>query len=118
MLGTYVLSAGFYDAYYTKAQKLRRKIYEETKELLKEVDFILSPTSPHTAFNIGSQTQDPIKMYLEDIFTVQANISGNPAVSIPLGKHSNGMPFGIQATGKHFDEAGLMTLTRYLMNIA
>ena len=116
MLGTYVLSAGFYDAYYTKAQKLRRKIYDETRELLKEVDYILSPTSPHTAFKIGSQTHDPIKMYLEDIFTVQANISGNPAVSIPLGKHSNGLPFGIQAVGRHFEEEELIGLTSYLMN--
>lgn len=118
MIGTYVLSAGFYDAYYSKAQKIRRIIYNETKTLLVEVDFILSPTSPHTAFEIGSQDQDPVKMYLEDIFTVQANLSGNPAVSIPLGKHSNGMPFGIQAVGKHFAEGDLLSLSKYLMNNA
>lgn len=116
MLGTYVLSEGFHDAYYTKAQKLRRIIFNETTELLNEVDFILSPTSPHTAFAIGSQNQDPIKMYLEDIFTVQANISGNPAISLPLGKHSNGMPFGIQITGRHFDENGLLSAAEYLTN--
>lgn len=116
MLGTYVLSEGYYDAYYTKAQKLRKIIYKNTSELLEEVDFILSPTSPHTAFEIGSQTQDPIKMYLEDIFTVQANISGNPSISIPLGVHSNGLPFGIQATTKHFNEKELLALTDHLMN--
>lgn len=114
MLGTYVLSEGFHDAYYTKAQKLRRIISNETRELLNEVDFILSPTSPHTAFEIGSQNQDPIKMYLEDIFTVQANISGNPAISLPMGKHSNGMPFGIQVTGKHFEENRLLSAAEYL----
>ena len=117
MLGTYVLSEGFHDAYYTKAQKLRRIIFNETTDLLNEVDFILSPTSPHTAFPIGSQNQDPIKMYLEDIFTVQANISGNPAISIPHGTHTNGMPYGIQVTGRHFEEKRLLSAAEYLASL-
>ena len=116
MLGTYVLSEGYHDAYYTKGQKLRRLMRDNTAELLEEVDFILSPTSPHTAFDIGSQTNDPIKMYLEDIFTAQANICGLPAVSLPLGKHSNGLPFGIQIMTKSFGEMKLFEASAYLMN--
>ena len=117
MLGTYVLSEGYYDAYYTKAQRLRRKIADATNNLLIRNNFILMPTSPHTAFAIGQQTQDPIKMYLEDIFTAQAPLAGNPAISVPAGKHSNGMPFGIQAIGRRFDEGPLLALAKLLMNI-
>ena len=89
MLGTFVLSAGYYDAYYSKAQKVRRLIQDKTFEILSEYDFILTPTTPHTAFKIGSHGNDPIAMYLEDIFTVQANLAGVPGVSIPLFTHSN-----------------------------
>lgn len=115
MLGTYVLSAGFYDAYYTKGQKVRRLIKEETDKILKEYDFVLSPTSPHTAFAIGEQTEDPIKMYLEDIFTVQAPLAGVPAISLPMGQHSNGLPFGIQLMTKSFDEQELFAFSDYMM---
>ena len=104
MLGTYVLSAGYYDAYYAKGQKVRRILKQETERILSEYDLILLPTTPGTAFKIGEQIDDPIKMYLEDIFTVQANLTGVPAISLPTGKHSNGLPFGIQIMSKHFAE--------------
>ncbi|MBK7128013.1 MAG: Asp-tRNA(Asn)/Glu-tRNA(Gln) amidotransferase subunit GatA [Crocinitomicaceae bacterium] len=114
MLGTFVLSQGYYDAYYTKGQKVRRVIQNKTKEIFSNHDFILLPTTPSTAFEAGA-VSDPIQMYLQDIFTVQANLSGNPAISLPLGNHSNGLPFGIQVMGKHFDEAGLLSFSDYLM---
>ena len=116
MLGTYVLSAGYYDAYYTKAQKVRRIVQEKTNDVLKEYDFIISPTSPHTAFDLNAQTNDQIKMYLEDIFTVQANLCGIPAISLPLGVSKEKMPFGIQLMGKAFDEANLLSFSKVLMN--
>ncbi len=114
MLGTFVLTHGYYDAYYTKAQKVRRVIQNRTKEIFSQYDFIILPTTPSTAFEIGA-VSDPIQMYLQDIFTVQANLSGNPAISLPLGLHSNKLPFGIQVMGKHFDEAGLLSFSEYLM---
>lgn len=110
MLGTFVLSAGSYDAYYTKAQKVRRLVQEKTNELLGEYDFLLSPTTPTTAFKFGEKTDNPIAMYLADIFTVHANISGNPAISVPMGAHTNGMPMGVQLTAKHFCEGEMMQL--------
>ncbi len=115
MLGTYVLSAGYYDAYYAKGQKVRRILKTETEKILSEYDFILLPTTPGTAFKIGAQIDDPIKMYLEDIFTVQANLTGVPAISIPTGKHSNGMPFGIQLMSKHFNEKELFAFANQLL---
>jgi len=116
MLGTFVLSHGYYDAYYTKGQKVRRVIQNRTKDILKEYDFILTPTTPTTAFEIGQNADDPITMYLQDIFTVQANLSGNPAISLPLGQHSNGLPFGIQLMGKHYAESDLLAFSDYMMN--
>lgn len=110
MLGTFVLSAGSYDAYYTKAQKVRRLVQEKTNELLGQYDFLLSPTTPTTAFKFGEKTDNPIAMYLADIFTVHANISGNPAISVPMGKHTNGMPMGVQLMAKHFCEGEMMQL--------
>ncbi len=110
MLGTFVLSAGSYDAYYTKAQKVRRLVQEKTNELLSQYDFLLSPTTPTTAFKFGEKTDNPIAMYLADIFTVHANISGNPAISVPMGKHTNGMPMGVQLMAKHFCEGEMMQL--------
>ncbi len=110
MLGTFVLSAGSYDAYYTKAQKVRRLVQEKTNELLDEYDFLLSPTTPTTAFKFGEKTDNPIAMYLADIFTVHANISGNPAISVPVGAHTNGMPIGVQLMAKHFCEGEMMQL--------
>ncbi len=116
MLGTYVLSAGYYDAYYAKGQKVRRILKNETEKILSEYDFILLPTTPGTAFKIGAQIDDPIKMYLEDIFTVQANLTGVPSISIPTGKHSNGLPFGVQVMTKRFDEKELFAFAKQLEN--
>jgi len=104
MLGTYVLSAGYYDAYYLQAQKVRTKIKQEMDEVLKQVDCLLTPTSPHAAFKIGEQSQDPLKMYLEDIFVTGASLAGLPAISIPCG-FANKLPVGLQLIGKRFDEA-------------
>lgn len=115
MAGTFVLSQGYYDAYYTKAQKVRRLIQDRTNEILAQNDFILLPTTPSTAFEINS-VKDPIQMYLQDIYTVQANLAGNPAISLPIGKHSNGMPFGLQLIGKHFGEKELLDTSAYLMD--
>ncbi|MBD3636105.1 MAG: Asp-tRNA(Asn)/Glu-tRNA(Gln) amidotransferase subunit GatA [Crocinitomicaceae bacterium] len=115
MLGTFVLSHGYYDAYFTKGQKVRRVIQERTKEILTEYDVIITPTTPTTAFEIGKNIDDPITMYLQDIFTVQANLAGNPAISLPLGKHSNGLPFGIQLVGKHYEEGALLSFSDYVM---
>lgn len=117
MAGTFVLSHGYYDAYYTKGQKVRRVLQNRTNEILKEYDFILLPTTPTTAFNIG-EVSDPISMYLQDIYTVHANLTGNPAISLPLGKHSNGMPFGIQIIADHFDEAKMFSFSQQLESIA
>lgn len=110
MLGTFVLSAGYYDAYYSKGQKVRRIIQDKTLEILKNFDFILTPSTPGTAFEFGKNSADPIKMYLEDIFTVQANITGIPAISIPCGTHSNGLPMGLQLMTGYFQEAQLLNL--------
>jgi aspartyl-tRNA(Asn)/glutamyl-tRNA(Gln) amidotransferase subunit A len=116
VLGTFVLSAGYYDAYYTKGHKTRRIIQDKTNDILKEYEFILLPTCPTTAFEIGKNVDDPITMYLQDIFTVQANLAGIPAVSLPMGEHSNGMPFGVQVMAKSFDEAKMLAFSKTLMN--
>lgn len=116
MLGTFVLSAGYYDAYYSKAQKVRRLIQEKTNQILSQYEFIITPTTPHTAFEIGSKGSDPVAMYLEDIFTVQANLAGVPGISLPLFTHSNGMPFGTQIMAKMFDEKKLLAFSSILMN--
>jgi aspartyl-tRNA(Asn)/glutamyl-tRNA(Gln) amidotransferase subunit A len=115
MLGTYVLSAGYYDAYYKKAQKVRRLIKEDFEKSFKDVDLIITPTTPTTAFKIGEKTDDPLAMYLNDIFTTSSNLSGNPAISIPVGKDSNGLPIGLQIIGKDFDETGVLKLGNYIM---
>ncbi len=114
MLGVFVLSAGSYDAYYSKAQKVRRLVRDRTKALFQEFDFILSPTSPTTAFKIGEKSDNPLAMYLADIFTVHANIAGNPAITIPNGVDQNGMPIGIQIMGKPHEDAELLALARSL----
>ncbi|MBS1516700.1 MAG: Asp-tRNA(Asn)/Glu-tRNA(Gln) amidotransferase subunit GatA [Bacteroidetes bacterium] len=110
MLGTYVLSAGYYDAYYRKAQKVRRLIMNDFENAFREVDFIISPTTPNTAFRLGEKIDDPLSMYLNDIYTASVNLAGIPAVSIPCGKDKNGLPFGIQVMGRKFDEAGLLKI--------
>ena len=106
MTGTFVLSHGYYDAYYTKAQKVRRLLKENTDEMFKLADFILMPSTPSTAFEKNA-IKDTIQMYLQDIFTVHANLTGNPAISLPLGQHSNGLPFGVQIMTDRFNESEL-----------
>jgi aspartyl-tRNA(Asn)/glutamyl-tRNA(Gln) amidotransferase subunit A len=118
MLGTFVLSTGYYDAYYARGQKVRRIFVEKTNEILKNYDLILLPSTPGTAFPFGQNDLDPVKMYLEDIFTVQANITGLPAISLPLGKHSNGLPFGVQLMARKYDEMNLLAFSKVLMNNA
>ena len=116
MLGTFVLSAGYSDEYFTKAQKMRRLIYVKTTQIFNDFDFLISPTSPHTAFDVGVKYNDPIKMYLEDIFTVQANLCGNPAVSIPIGLDSKNLPVGIHIMSNHFNEYNLLYFSKKLSN--
>ena len=114
MLGNFVLSSGYYDAYFTKAQKVRRLIKTKTEEMLKNNDVLILPTAPSTAFNIG-EIKDPIKMYLQDIFTVHANITGAPAISLPIGTHSNNLPFGIQLMANSFQENTLFEVSNLLI---
>ncbi len=116
MLGTFVLSSGYQEAYFTKAQKIRRLIKQKTDEIFKSYDFLISPTTPHTAFDLGQKHKDPTIMYLEDIFTVQANLTGNPAISLPLGSHSNGLPIGLQIMADNFKEKDLLAFSKYLFN--
>jgi len=113
MLGTFVLSASYYDAYYTKAQRVRRLIKEKTDELLRQYDFLVLPTTPTTAFKIGEK-QDPVSMYLADIFTVQASLAGVPAISIPAGVDNDGMPIGLQILSGAFREADLLAFANTL----
>lgn len=116
MLGTFVLSAGYYDAYYSKAQKVRRMIQDETLKILKDYDFILTPTTPSGPFKIGEKISDPIVMYLEDIFTVQANLTGLPAISLPLFRNSQGLAYGTQIMAGPFQESLLFSFSDYLMD--
>jgi aspartyl-tRNA(Asn)/glutamyl-tRNA(Gln) amidotransferase subunit A len=113
MLGTFVLSAGYYDAYYSRAQKIRRLIKEKTEHILEDYDFILTPTTPTPAFNIGEQPTDPVVMYLADIFTVGASLAGLPAISLPSGTNKDGLPLGMQIIGKRFAEADLLSFSKY-----
>jgi len=115
LLGTFVLSSGYYDAYFTKAQKVRRLLADHTNEIFKNFDFILVPTTPHTAFDIGKEITDPTTLYLEDIYTVHANLVGNSAISLPLGQHSNGLPFGVQLMADKFKEKELLDFSDYMM---
>ena len=112
MLGTFVLSSGYYDAYYSKAQKVRRLVKNKTEEIFNHYDFIISPTSPTTAFKIGEKSDNPIAMYLADIFTVHANIAGNPAISIPYGTDELGLPIGIQLMAPRGKDANLLSLAK------
>lgn len=116
MVGTFVLSHGYYDAYYTKAQKVRRILKDKTGEMFDKVDFLLMPTTPSTAFEKNA-IKDNIQMYLQDIFTVHANLTGNPAISIPSGNHSNGLPFGVQIMTDCFKEAELFKYAEFIENI-
>ncbi len=113
MLGTFVLSSGYYDAYYAKAQKVRRLIRDKTENILKEYDFILTPATPTPAFTIGEESSDPVLKYLADIFTVQASLAGLPAISLPVGNNKSGLPTGLQLLGRRFAEAELLAFAKY-----
>ena len=115
MLGTFVLSSGYYDAYFTKAQQVRRILVDKMNAIFKDFDAVILPTSPTTAPAIGETTDDPIAMYLADIYTVFANLTGLPAISVPLFKHSNGMPFGLQVTTNKKEELTLLQVSALLI---
>jgi aspartyl-tRNA(Asn)/glutamyl-tRNA(Gln) amidotransferase subunit A len=108
MLGTYALSAGYYDQYYGKAQKVRALITQDFRNAFGKCDLIVTPTAPTPAFKLGEKTDDPLEMYLSDIYTITANLAGVPGLSMPCGLSSNGLPIGLQLIGKHFDEATLL----------
>ena len=107
LIGTYALSAGYYDAYYLKAQKIRRLISDDFKKAFEEVDVIMGPTSPSVAFQFGEKSQDPIAMYLSDIYTIAVNLAGLPGMSVPVG-FSKGLPIGMQIIGNYFSEHRLL----------
>jgi aspartyl-tRNA(Asn)/glutamyl-tRNA(Gln) amidotransferase subunit A len=115
MLGTFVLSTGYYDAYYSKAQKIRRLLVEKVSDIFQQYDAILMPTVPATAMGIGENDQDPVAMYLADIFTVFANLTGIPGISLPLFSHSNNMPFGVQVMTNKQEELSLLRIADMLM---
>lgn len=118
MLGTFVLSAGYFDAYFAKAQQVRQLLSQRTQAIFAEFDAIISPTVPATAFKIGEKSNDPVEMFLADIYTVFANLVGIPGISLPLFQHPNGLPFGLQVMTSHFDEVSLLRLSRQLTAIA
>lgn len=107
ILGTYVLSSGYYDAYYKKAQKVRTLVKKGFEEMFQKYDILLTPTAPTVAFGLGTKVNNPLEMYLSDILTVSINVAGVPAISIPCGEDHEGMPIGMQLIGKHFDEETL-----------
>jgi aspartyl-tRNA(Asn)/glutamyl-tRNA(Gln) amidotransferase subunit A len=115
LLGTFVLSAGYFDAYFTKAQQVRQKLVDFTKQVFDQYDFIISPTVPTTAFEIGAQQQSTTAIFLADIYTVYANLVGIPGISLPLFKHSNGMPFGLQVMSASMKEDSLFSFSNSLM---
>ena len=118
LLGSFVLSAGYFDAYFTKAQQVRRLLCENTTKIFEQYDAIISPTVPSTAFVLGEKSNDSVAMYLADIYTVYTNLVGIPAISLPLFKHSNGMPFGLQIMTSHFEEEKLFALSNSFMQVS
>ncbi len=115
MLGTFVLSSGYYDAYFSKAQQVRRLLVNQTDAIFADYEAVIMPTSPTTAPEIGNKESDPVAVYLADIFTVFANLTGIPGISVPLFKHSNGMPFGLQIMTKKTDELTLLKFADLLV---
>ena len=115
LLGTFVLSSGYYEAYFSKAQKVRKILTERTSLIFKEYDIILTPTVPTTAFKAGEKSSDPVAMYLADLYTVYANLVGIPGISLPIFTHTNGMPFGIQAMTNQFQELSLLQFSDELL---
>jgi aspartyl-tRNA(Asn)/glutamyl-tRNA(Gln) amidotransferase subunit A len=117
LLGTFVLSASYYDAYYTRAQKVRQLIRQRMLEIFKQHDFILLPTAPTTAFALGAKTTDPLQMYLADVYSVLANVSGIPGISVPCGKDNMGLPIGLQVLARDFQESALLKFSNLLMKL-
>ena len=113
MLGNYVLSSGYYDAYYLKALKVRTLVKEDCAKAFEKCDLLISPTSPTTAFKFGEKSKDPLTMYMSDVFTVAANIAGLPAISIPCGKSAKGLPIGVQLMGPAFSEGEIFNAAEY-----
>jgi aspartyl-tRNA(Asn)/glutamyl-tRNA(Gln) amidotransferase subunit A len=113
LLGTYALSAGYYDAYYLKALKVRTLILQDFQKAFDRVDIILTPTAPTVAFKIGEKTDDPLSMYLADIFTITCNLAGLPGISLPCGKNSEGLPVGLQLMANHFQESLLLRVAHH-----
>jgi aspartyl-tRNA(Asn)/glutamyl-tRNA(Gln) amidotransferase subunit A len=118
LLGTFVLSASYYDAYYTKAQKVRRIIRDKTKEIFAVHDVVIMPTTPTTAFKLGEHTANPLEMYLADIYSVHANVSGIPGISVPCGIDRQGLPIGLQVIADDFEEGKLLAFADYLMKLS
>jgi len=118
LIGTYVLSAGYYDAYYTRAQKLRTLIKRDFEQAYEKCDVLLTPTTPGPAFGVGAKTSDPLEMYLQDVFTVTVNLAGLPGISVPAGLTASGLPLGLQLIGKAFDEATLLRAAAAIENAA
>ena len=117
LLGTFILSAGYYDAYVAKAQKIRTQIRQYTLDLFNQYDFLLSPTAPTAAFKIGTKRENPVEMYLEDIFTVQASLAGIPAISIPFKEKIDNLPFGLQISANEFDENSLYRIAKHIIDL-
>ncbi|CAH1203224.1 Glutamyl-tRNA(Gln) amidotransferase subunit A [Candidatus Nitrotoga sp. BS] len=117
MIGTYVLSHGYYDAYYLQAQKIRRLIAQDFVEAFKQCDVIMGPTTPTTAFNLGEKNDDPVQMYLSDIYTIAVNLAGLPGMSIPAGLDGNGLPVGLQIIGNYFDEARMLNVAHQYQQV-
>jgi aspartyl-tRNA(Asn)/glutamyl-tRNA(Gln) amidotransferase subunit A len=118
LIGTYVLSAGYYDAYYLKAQKVRALILRDFTEVFRDVDALLTPTAPSAAFGQGEKMDDPVTMYLNDVFTVPANMAGIPGLSVPAGLDAQGLPLGLQVLGKPFDEETVFAVSATLERAA
>jgi aspartyl-tRNA(Asn)/glutamyl-tRNA(Gln) amidotransferase subunit A len=118
LIGTYVLSAGYYDAYYLKAQKVRALIARDFDQAFEKVDLLLTPTAPTAAFAVGEKMDDPIAMYLNDVFTVPASLAGLPAISIPAGLSRDGLPLGLQLIGRAFDEGSVLRAAQVLETAA
>ena len=110
MIGTYALSSGYYDAYYIKAQKVRRLIAEDFQQAFQQCDALLTPTAPSPAFEIGANEDDPVKMYLNDVFTIPASLAGLPGMSVPVGLSEKGLPLGLQIIGKAWDEQNILRI--------
>jgi aspartyl-tRNA(Asn)/glutamyl-tRNA(Gln) amidotransferase subunit A len=117
MLGTYALSSGYYDAYYLKAQKVRTLLARDFENAFQQVDAIVTPTAPTAAFKLGEKTDDPLAMYLADIYTVTADLVGIPGISVPCGQTKTGLPIGLQILGKHFDESTILRLGYAVENL-